>query len=219
MRIGTLPPETVETWTERVSYWMSRLLHWVSIHWLALANLGAGLLVGLPILAPMLYHWGYDGPAAFLYKAFSPLCHQLPERSFFLFGPSLTYSYAQLAALLGQGTVPQRWPGSPALGFKIAVCQRDVAVYGSMVLAGIVYNWLRPRLRPLSVRQFLLLLVPMAIDGGGQFIGLWTSTWLTRVITGALFGVACIGLTYPYLDQGMREVRAETSAALERWGQ
>ncbi len=81
----------------------------------------------------------------------------------------------------------------------------------------IAFNWLR-RLRPLSVRQFLLLIVPMAVDGGGQFIGLWSSTWLTRVITGALFGVACIGLTYPYLEQGMREVRAETSATLERWG-
>lgn len=218
MRARTLSPETVDNWTERITYWMSRLLRWVSGHWLALANLGFGVLVGLPILAPVLYHWGYDGAAAFIHAVFKPLCHQLPERSFFLFGPSMTYSYDELAALLAQGTVPQRWVGSSELGFKMAVCQRDIAVYGSMVLAGIAFNWLRPRLQPLSVRQFLLLLVPMAIDGGGQFIGLWSSTWLTRLVTGTLFGVACIGLTYPYLEQGMREVHAETSAALERWG-
>ncbi len=217
MRIQTLPPETVNEWTERITYWMSRLLRWVSAHWLALANLGFGVLVGLPILAPVLYHLGYDGPAALIHTVFHPLCHQLPERSFFLFGPSVTYSYDQLAALLGQGTVPQRWVGSSDLGFKMAVCERDIAVYGSMVVAGVVFNWLR-RLRPLSVRGFLLLIVPMAVDGGGQFIGLWSSTWITRGITGALFGVACIALTYPYLERGMREVRAETSATLQRWG-
>lgn len=219
MRTNTLSPETVSAWTERITYWMSRLLRWVSAHWLALANLALGVMVGLPILAPVLYHWGYHGPAAFIHTIFSPLCHQIPERSFFLFGPRLTYSYPELAALLGQGIVPQRWVGSPEVGFKMAVCQRDIAVYGAMALAGIVFTGLRTRLRPLSVRQFLLLIVPMAIDVGGQFIGLWDSTWLTRLITGALFGVACIALAYPYLEQGMREVRAETSAALERWGQ
>lgn len=219
MRTGTLSPETMNEWTARITYWMSRLLRWVGAHWLALATLGFGVLVGLPILAPLLYHWGYDGPAAFIHTIFHPLCHQLPERSFFLFGPSTVYTYDQLAALVAEGSVPPRWVGSPSVGFKMAVCQRDIAVYGSMVVAGIVFNWLRPRLRPLSVRQFLLLIVPMAIDGGGQFIGLWSSTWLTRVVTGTLFGVACIGLTFPYIDQGMREVYAETSAALERRGQ
>jgi uncharacterized membrane protein len=212
-----LAPETTSIWTERITYWMSRLLRWVSGHWLALANMAFGVLVGLPILAPVLAHWGYDGPAAFIYRVFGPLCHQLPERSFFLFGPSVTYSYDELAALLAQGSVPQRWVGSAGIGFKMAICERDIAVYGSMVLAGIAFNWLRS-LRPLSVRGFLLFIAPMAVDGGGQLIGLWSSTWLTRVITGALFGVACIALTYPYLEQGMREVRAETSAALERWG-
>lgn len=218
MRVRTLSPETVNDWTERITHWMSRLLCWVSGHWLALANLTFAVLVGLPILAPVLYHWGYDGPAAFIHRVFSPLCHQLPERSFFLFGPSVTYSYGELAVLLGQGTVPQRWVGSADIGFKMAICQRDVAVYGSMVLAGFAFNWLRS-LRPLPVRRFLLFIVPMAVDGGGQLFGLWSSTWLTRLITGALFGVACIALTYPYLEQGMREVRAETSATLERWGQ
>ena len=218
MRTRTIAPETVNQWTERITYWMSRLLRWVSTHWLALANLGFGVLVGLPILAPVLYHLGLDGPAALIHAVYRPLCHQLPERSFFLFGPSLTYSYDELAVLLGQGTVPQRWVGSADIGFKMAVCERDIAVYGSMVLAGVAFHWMRG-LRPLSVRRFLLLIVPLAVDGGGQFIGLWSSTWLTRVITGALFGVACIALTYPYLEQGMREVRAETSATLERWGQ
>lgn len=216
MPIQTPPPDTVHNWTERITMWMSRLLRWISAHWLALANLGFGVLVGLPMLAPILYHWGYDGPAALIHAAFHPLCHQLPERSFFLFGPSVTYSYDELAALLGTGHVPARWVGAQDLGFTMAVCQRDIAVYGSMVLAGIAFAGLRPRLRPLSVRQFLLCIAPMAVDGGGQLVGLWSSTWLTRIITGALFGIACILLTYPYLDRGMREVHAETSAALER---
>jgi len=215
---GTHPsPETTSEWTQRITYWMTRLLRRVSTHWLLLANLGFALFLGLPIVAPILFHWGLNGPAELIHRVFAPLCHQLPERSFFLFGPQTVYSYEELALQLGGSTVPQRMVGTPELGFKMAVCERDIAVYGAMVLAGIAFQWLRPRLRPLTARQFVLFILPMAIDGGGQLIGLWSSTWLTRVITGVLFGIACIGLTYPYLEQGMREVRTETAATIARW--
>ena len=87
-----------------------------------------------------------------------------------------TYSYDQLSRLLGGSAVPQRWIGQAGIGFKDAVCERDVAIYGFALLAGLVFGLVRRRLKPLSLRAFGLLILPMAIDGVGQLVGLWTST-------------------------------------------
>ncbi|MBC7236556.1 MAG: DUF2085 domain-containing protein [Chloroflexi bacterium] len=156
---------------------------------------------------------GHVGWARVIYTVFRPLCHQLPERSFFLFGPRAVYSLEALSHAAG-GLVPQRWVGNSAIGFKIAVCQRDVAIYAAMTLAGLAFYPLRRTLRPLPLRWFLALLLPMAIDGFGQLFGLWVSTWWSRVLTGGLFGLAAVWLTYPYLEKGMREVHIDAAAAL-----
>jgi hypothetical protein len=61
-------------------------------------------------------------------------------------------------------------------------------------------------MRPLSIRAFLFLSAPMAVDGLGQLVGLWESTWWSRVISGALFGIACVWLAYPHVEAGMADV-------------
>ena len=197
----------------RITVILTRFLAWVSAHWLALANSAIGLYAGLPLLAPILMHWGLAGPAHLIYTVFKPLCHQLPERSFFLFGERMIYSYEELSTRLG-GLVPARYIGSPEIGYKAAICERDVAIYTSMVLFGIAFGWARDRIKPLTIKQFALFVVPMAVDGFGQLFGLWTSTWLSRVITGALFGLGCVLLAYPYLHQGMTQIRQEASSVL-----
>jgi uncharacterized membrane protein len=47
----------------------------------------------------------------------------------------------------------------------------------------------------------------MAIDGITQLFGLRESNWQLRTITGALFGLASVWLAYPYLEEGMRDIR------------
>ena len=110
--------------------------------------------------------------------------------------------------------MPQRWVGNADIGYKVAVCQRDVAIYVAMTVAGFAYHPLRRLVKPLPVKWFLALLLPMAVDGFGQLFGLWTSTPWSRVITGALFGLAAVWLAYPYMEQGMREVHADAAASL-----
>lgn len=205
-------------WTERVTRVLTYFIRWFSAHWLALANLAVGLYIGLPVLAPVLMHLGFERLGNLIYLVFRPLCHQLPERSYFLFGSQWVYSYQELAQRLA-GAVPQRWVGNPAVGYKIAVCERDVAIYSSMLFCGLLYQFVRAHLRPISFKLFLVLITPMAVDGFGQLFGFWTSTWVSRTITGGLFGLACVLLAYPYIEPGMRDIHTDAERTIAEWRQ
>lgn len=209
-------PEAVDIWSRRITRVLTRFMRFFSAHWLAFANVAVALYVGLPFLAPLLMHTGHVGMARLLYLLFRPLCHQLPERSYFLFGRSATYGLADLAAHLG-GLASSRFTGDAVLGFKVAVCERCVAIYGSMLVTGLAFTCLRRRLRPLPFRGFALLVLPVALDGTGQLFHLWSSTWLSRSVTGVLFGLACTWLAYPYLERGMAEVQAAASSEIKEW--
>ncbi len=183
-------------------------------HWLLVFNLLMGLYAGLPVLAPALMASGVTGPARLIYTVYSPMCHQLPWRSFFLFGERPYYSEEYLISQVGQEPLATLWTagkflGTPQLGYKVALCERDIATYGVMLLAGMLFGLIRKRLKPLPWPVFLLFLVPMGIDGGLQFIGLFESTPLRRVITGGLFGLGAIWLAYPYFELGMQDVLQE----------
>jgi uncharacterized membrane protein len=203
-----------QDWSRRVSLVVTRFMRWFSAHWLLVANLALAIYIGLPALAPVLIHAGHERAAGLIYTLFSPLCHQLPERSFFLFGEHAVYHYGELSHTLG-GFVPSRYIGNAELGFKVAVCERCVSIYGIGLQAGLLFALVRHRLKPLSIKGFLAMIAPMGIDGTGQLIGLWESTWWSRLVTGALFGVACVWLLYPYLERGMREVWAESRRMLD----
>jgi uncharacterized membrane protein len=192
-------------WAQGIAAFLPHLVHAVAKHWLLIANIALGIQAFLPAAAPVLMASGRSWLGHILYNMYSPLCHQLPERSFFLFGPKITYSLQELEHRLGPD-VPLRYIGDPSIGYKMAVCQRDIATYAAMWLAGLAYIPLRKRLRPLSLKVFGLLCLPMAVDGFGQLFGLWDSTPWRRVITGALFGAACIWLAYPHVEAGMKDV-------------
>ncbi|MCC9078600.1 DUF2085 domain-containing protein [Litorilinea aerophila] len=182
----------------------------IARHWLALFNMAWGLYLGLALLAPVLMHLGLVGPAQILYSLYSFVCHQLPDHSYFLFGAHPTPLQPELQA---GGMAPglslweqRRFVGNPALGYKVAICERDVAIYGSIWLAGLLFVLLRRRLAPLPWRVYLLLIIPMAIDGLTQLVGLRESNWWLRTVTGALFGVATVWLAYPYVEEAMAGV-------------
>lgn len=181
-------------------------VRFVAKHWLALANLVLGLQAALPFAAPYLMHTGQTRAGNLLYRIYGPLCHQLPERSFFLFGPRWTYSLAELVQRVGPD-VPLRFIGDTSVGFKTTVCQRDVATYLAMSAAGLLFVLLRRRLRPLPLKVFVLLCLPIAIDGFGQLLTLWDSNPFSRTATGALFGLACIWLAFPVVESSMKNLQ------------
>ncbi|MCM8745639.1 DUF2085 domain-containing protein [Thermomicrobium sp. CFH 73360] len=147
-------------------------------HWLASLNVLTGLFAALPLLAPWLMASGHPRLAEIIYLAYRFVCHQKPERSFFIFG------------------------------HQIAYCQRDLAIYTGVFVLGLVYALVRRSLHPLSWRGAFLLTLPMAVDGTTQLVGLRESTWQLRVVTGVFFALAIVWFIYPRLELGFAEIRA-----------
>ncbi|MFN8636862.1 MAG: DUF2085 domain-containing protein [Chloroflexota bacterium] len=175
------------------------VLERVRDHWLTAANLVVAVFVGLPFLAPVLMAVGFVGAANAIYAAYQVVCHQWAFRSFFLFGPKLAYGPEELGPLVGQH-VMYGFIGSPDLGYKVAFCERDVAIYLAVLFAGLLYARYRDALPPLGVTGYAVLIAPMALDGFTQLFGWRESSVVLRTLTGALFGVASVWLIYPRLD-------------------
>ncbi len=186
-------------------------------HWLAVANLFWGLYVGLPLLAPVLMDAGWTLPAKVIYTIYRPACHQRPERSYFIGGPEIAYTPEELQAA-GVDIDPfARDIGNEKVGWKVAFCERDVAIYGAIFFTGLVYDLVRRRLRGwrMPFRYFVLFLIPMALDGLIQLFGLYESTWLRRSITGVIFGVGAVFFAYPYVEEAFADIRRTLGGKLE----
>ena len=188
----------------------SRYVLWLARHWLALFNTAWGLYILLPLLAPVFMAAGWTVPAQMIYGGYRFMCHQLPDHSYFLFGESLAPSLSLLEANgmeAGLGMFEQRrFIGSESVGYKVAICQRDMAIYGSVFLAGLAYALFGRGRKGLHWKVFLLLLVPIALDGTTQLVGLRESNWWLRTLTGALFGAGAVWFAYPFVDGAMDDV-------------
>lgn len=215
---------------------MNRVLRAFSRHWLAIFNTLVFLYVGLPFLAPALMNAGATTPARWIYTIYSPVCHQLAFRSWFLFGDQPAYPRALAGTSLtpygeaiglpeGDLRAARAYLGEEGIGYKVALCERDVAIYGGIFLAGMAFAFVRGRLRPLPILiWFALGVLPMALDGVTQLIsglpglpqgwGSRESTPFLRTLTGFLFGVLNVWLAYPHLEESMAETRAATTVNL-----
>lgn len=137
-------------------------------HWLGLFNLGWGIFIGLPWLAPFLMKVGATWPGRVLYFVYGFLCHQFADRSFFLFGPQSSYAASELLSLAPRGDprlALRAFLGTPELGYKVAWSDRMVALYGGIFVGGLLFALVRRWLRRPNLVWPALLLVPMAIDG------------------------------------------------------
>ena len=146
----------------------NRSVYWLCRHWLLVANLLFGLYAGLPWAAPVLMKIGWRNAGTAIYSIYSTQCHQLPQRSFFLFGPQRMYSLSDIQAnwqTRDNPVILRRFIGNPALGWKVAWSDRMVSMFTSVFLFGLLYDPLRKRLRPLSIWGFVLLVLPMVVDG------------------------------------------------------
>ena len=217
---------------------------WIANHWLATFNSLVGIYVLLPFVAPMLLAGGFARPAAFLYRIYSPTCHQMAFRSIFIGGEQLVYprehahtlievdsfeSYAQHleqfheVSLEGLGTdlmlAARHFTGSEQMGYKTAICQRDLMIFGFLLVGGIVYGLLRNRvrIRPMPLILFILIgMGPIALDGFSQLFSYYIpslafreSPPYLRLGTGALFGFCVAWLVLPYIDSNQSSVDSE----------
>lgn len=209
--------------TDRFSYWLSKNL-------IYLINTLIFIYAGLPFLAPVLMKANLVTPARIIYAIYSPLCHQLGFRSWFLFGEQYFYP-RDLAGISGMKTFEQEtgiptgeilearaYTGDEKVGYKVALCERDTAIYASMLLFGLIFMLTGRKIKPARWYIWLFIgLAPIGLDGFSQLPGLaggmpaWVplreSTPILRVITGALFGGTTAWYLFPMLEESMRETR------------
>ena len=146
---------------------------WLNRNWLFVFSLIFGLLIGLPFLAPVFMQFGWEKPARVIYLFYSLLCHQLPQRSFFLFGPESMYSLSEIQAVWRDSIDPhilRQYIGDAQLGWKVAWSDRMVWMYSSILVFGWFWRLLRRKLKPLPLWGLALFLLPMAIDGGTHLV-------------------------------------------------
>lgn len=129
------------------------------------------LWVLIIVLAPVSLANGYGQVSAPIYGFFSYVCHQIPERSFFVDGR------------------------------QFAVCSRCFGVYFGLLAGLLVYPVWRPILEtdPLPRIWLLLSLVPIGIDWSLGVFGIWENTHLSRFVTGTILGTACATFIVPAL--------------------
>ncbi len=204
---------------------------WLAEHWLALFNVIAGLYFFGSLLPPVLMQAGMTNFAYVLYRFYAPFCHQYPFRSWFFFGPRLAHRLEEPISVLEMNEL-RAFVGNAEVGYKTALCQRDVAIYGMMFLGGLAYGLLRKRykVRPLSLWLYGLVgVLPMLLDGGIQWLSYFAWTFfpelisrpfetypIMRTITGALFGLGTIALAYPRMQYYFNEVKDAIDVKFER---
>lgn len=176
---------------------------------------GLNAMIFLPAL---LYKAGFAGVSKVLYFMLGFLCHQMPQRSFFLFGEKFMYSQEELLKTLSWGQtftldIKTRFTCSPEYGCKFGVCSRCTGIYTGlftgMVGAGVVRKTKIPK--PI----FLIALIPMAIDGTTQFIAailnpghpFYESNNQLRFVTGFLFGLGFSLFAFTKLQQELEDAQ------------
>jgi uncharacterized membrane protein len=231
-----------------LAVWLQKRTLGLSRHWLAWANLGWGMLFGLPWLAPILMEAGASWPGRAIYTIYSFLCHQFANRSFFLFGPKSMYSYSELQSVAPDAATwlgLRAFIGSAEVGYKVAWSDRMVSLYGGVLLGGLLFALFRRYVKPPRGRTLVLMIAPIILDGTTHWISdlagvgrgfRYTNAWLgtltgnalpqsfyvgnalgsfnswMRLITGLLFGLAMVWLTYPFIADYFQEIRQTLEA-------
>lgn len=214
-------------WTDadRISLWIAR-------HYLAAINFFILVYIGLPFLAPVLMQAGWETPARVIYRSYRLVCHQLAYRSFFLFGEQAIYPREAAgfeglltfsrATGLSEGNsareifAAEDYHGEEGIGFKVALCQRDIAIYLGIILFNLAFVLTRRRLPPLPWYLWLALgILPIALDGFSQLFSqppisllpYRESTVFLRILTGGMFGFFTAWFGIPMLEESMSETR------------
>ena len=263
------PPkkQPITGWQRTLVVRIDKFIYHFSRHWLAAFNVLIAIYVGLPILAPVLMNAGLTLPARAIYTLYSPMCHQMASRSFFLFGEQPAYPRALAGTDLQPfeaymeglpqftDVEPDNWVrftyaarsflGNEQMGYKMALCERDIAIYGFVLVGGLVYAFLRRRrhIKPLPFWVFLIVgMGPIGLDGFSQLFGYWAtpldggtpvgfmatvqnifplreSTPVLRTLTGGLFGFMLAWLAYPHVNAGMDGTARDLEAKLRRIGE
>ena len=144
------------------------IFQWMGNHWFETFLIVYGAWVFIPFLAPFFMHLGWIGASKVIYFIYSFFCHQLPERSFFLFGEKSMYSLREIQTAWQNTANPmilRQFIGNETMGWKIAWSDRMISFYTSVWFFAVIWYPFRRKIKPLSWWGLLLLLLPITMDG------------------------------------------------------
>lgn len=127
-----------------------------------------GTWVFAPWLAPVFMNLGWNGAGRAVYFVYSFFCHQLPERSFFLFGEKSMYSLREIGTVWLNSDNPfvlRGFIGNSMMGWKVAWSDRMVSFYTSVWFFAVLWWPFRKKIKPISWWVFAFILIPIAVDG------------------------------------------------------
>ena len=155
--------------------------------WFIVATASLGV-IALIVGAPLALKAGHPLLGFTIYRVFSYVCHQIPERSLFI------------------------------AEHQFAVCARCTGLYAGFTVAAIAYPLVRSlRHTETPKRKWLFIAAaPLAIDFALGFFGIWHNTHFSRFSTGALLGAVTVFYVMPgLLELSLRDwhVRRKDSAA------
>jgi uncharacterized membrane protein len=167
----------------RLEKFSTRVGNFLLNYWAHLITGIMGLLVLTALLIPFLSYLGLDIIAKPLFYSLHLVCAQIPAHSFFIFG------------------------------HQLGLCARNLSIYSSMTLVGLIFILTKKRLPGLPWWLWALMLLPIAWDGLTQMFGLRQSTWELRALTGTLFGFANIWFVFPLIQKTLLETMPEQAPA------
>jgi len=144
-------------------------------YWATMLTAILGLVVLVALSIPFLSYFGLDSIAKPLFFSLHYVCAQIPSHSFYIFG------------------------------HQLGLCARNLSIYSSMFLGSLVFVLSKKRLPGIPWWLWILMILPIALDGLTQMFGLRESTWELRLITGTLFGSGSVWFVLPYIQKTITE--------------
>jgi uncharacterized membrane protein len=156
---------------------------WVAWAFVAgVALLWLGLIVGAPVAAS----GGHETTAFVIYQGLKTVCHQMPERAFWV------------------------------AGHPLAVCARCFGIYVGFAVAVLLYPLSRRLQQTGTPRRewLILALLPTAVDFTLGITGLWANTHTSRFLTGAWLGAWAAFYVVPGMVEIARQRRDRRAVSL-----
>lgn len=144
-------------------------------HWATLITFILGILVFAALSVPFLSYFGLDGISKQIFFALHLVCAQIPSHSFYIFG------------------------------HQLGMCARNFSIYASMFIGSLIFVLSKKRIPGIPWWIWVLMILPLALDGTTQMFGLRESTWELRVLTGTLFGLGNVWFALPLIQKTILE--------------
>ncbi|MEZ4521458.1 MAG: DUF2085 domain-containing protein [Thermomicrobiales bacterium] len=145
-----------------------------------------GLIGVVAIITPLIAASSWSGVAGSIYSAYSLICPQRPDHTFFI------------------------------NGYPMAFEERDLSMHLGFGFAGLLYLRARFIHRPLPTTWLVAGVAPMLIDVAISTLGMLPATAISRTWTGALASFVIVWWSYPRFSAMLVRVQEHVAAVRAR---